>query len=297
MKVLLVGSEGYIGSYIKHSLSSKYEFEYCDWLYESNTKDFRLLSKEYISKFDSLILLAGHSSVKMCENNRSSSFKNNVVNFVDLLDKISKTKLIYASSASVYGNTKNKTVYEEYDTYSPTNYYDISKQIIDLYSSKSDVEYYGLRFGTVNGWSPRVRKDIMINAMVNNSIINGKINLYANKINRAILGIKDLSDSIDKILQCNSDKRGIYNLASFNKTAGEIAYEVADLMGVEVVETQSSDNVYDFSISSHKFSEAFEFTFKETVETITNSLKSKFDQCLFIDRSSPVKYEYSDTAI
>jgi nucleoside-diphosphate-sugar epimerase len=292
MKILLIGSEGYIGSYLKYSLSKKYNFDLIDinWFNDNkDPKDFKYLSADYINSFSAVILLAAHSSVKMCDNNRTSSFNNNVKNFIEILDKI-KIKFIYASSASVYGNTNGMTVDEEYNKYMPAAYYDITKQIIDVYSLKSEVEFYGLRFGTVNGWSPHLRKDIMINSMVYNSIKNKKIDLYCKMTNRSILGINDLSRSIDVILSCKSDHRGVYNLASFNSTSENIAKVVSEIMGVPIVEKENYINNYDFSMNTDKFNKTFNFNFLETVESITNSIKNNINSCVISERNTPIKY-------
>ena len=58
------------------------------------------------------------------------------------------------------------------------NNYDISKHCIDLYAEKSDLQYYGLRFGTLNGYAPITRTDVMINAMTSSALLNGEIKLY-----------------------------------------------------------------------------------------------------------------------
>jgi len=202
-KVLILGGNGYVGSYLNHSLKNDFEITNIDlnWFSEhSESVDFSDLSGDYLNNYETLILLAGHSSVKMCDKNMLSSFKNNVDNFVELLEKIqSGQKLVYASSSSVYGQTNNSIVSEDYNTFVPNNYYDLTKQIIDNYAQQSDVNYYGLRFGTVNGWAPNLRVDIMINAMVNSALTDGHIKLYIKDIMRPILGINDLSRAMKEI--------------------------------------------------------------------------------------------------
>lgn len=295
MKVLLIGSEGYVGSYLKYALSSKYQFECVDtnWFHgKGKPKDYKDLTRDYIRSFESVVLLAGHSSVRMCADNMLSSFRNNVQNFLELLEKLHEVKFIYASSSSVYGNTNGHTVGENYVAHNPTNYYDITKQIIDIYSSKSEVEYYALRFGTVNGWSPHLRKDIMINAMVHSAFTKRKIDLYSKKINRAILGIKDLASALEAILDCKKDNRGVYNLASFNSTAHHIAHKVGEIMGVPVIENDDSGvGIYDFSINTDKFEKTFNYQFSESIESIVESLKDNLGSCELGDRNEAVKYE------
>ena len=118
---------------------------------------------------------------------------------------------------------------------------------------------------------------------------------------RPILGLNDLCGAVETIIDCSEDKRGLYNLASFNKTAEQIAYEVGNVMNVPVIEYESDPsnitNVknqtksYNFSISTLKFRKTFKFKFKETVESITESLINNWDMMKKTDRSEPYYYE------
>ena len=149
-KILLIGGNGYIGSRLQQSLDV--DVVDTNWFNDKNNgEDFKDLTSRHYSDYNTIILLAGHSSVKMSEGNLNSCFNNNVRNFIDLIEKLDKQKLIYASSSSVYGSVGGKTVNEKYYGFEPYNQYDISKHTADLYAQKSDIEYYGLRFGTVNG--------------------------------------------------------------------------------------------------------------------------------------------------
>ena len=298
--ILLIGGNGYIGSKLQEVL----EVDVVDtnWFNDKNDgEDFKDFTSKHYDGYDTVILLAGHSSVKMSEGNLNSCFNNNVRNFIDLIEKLDKQKLIYASSSSVYGSVGGKTVNEKYYGFEPYNQYDISKHTADLYAQKSDVEYYGLRFGTVNGCSPVLRTDVMINAMVSSALRDGHIKLYIKDTMRPILGINDLCRAITSIVEFDEDKRGLYNLASFNKTAEQIAYEVADVMGVEVKEyeadptqvknVKSQTKAYNFSISTLKFRKEFKFKFQDTVESLATDLKENWDGMTKTDRSEAFDYE------
>ena len=299
-RTLIIGSGGYIGSRLMKEMQATGVD--INWFKKGRKDvDFKDLTRDYYSEYDNIILLAGHSSVKMSEGGLNSCFNNNVRNFIDLIEKLDKQKLIYASSSSVYGSVGGKTVNEKYFGFEPYNQYDISKHTADLYAQKSDVEYYALRFGTVNGYSPFLRSDVMINAMVNSAINDGLIKLYIKDTMRPILGINDLCEAIRYILASDEDKRGLYNLASFNKTAEQIAYEVANVMGVQVQEfeadptqiknTKNQTKAYNFSISTLKFRREFGFKFKDTVESLATELKDRWNDMKKTDRSQVIDYE------
>jgi len=306
-KIVILGGDGYIGSRLKIDLGQDHDVTAVDTGWFSNDKfgfieeDFKNLSREFLQSFDCVILLAGHSSVNMCQGEIKDAFGNNVQNFLSLISKLSsKQKFIYASSSSVYGNSGSARVDESYTDFIPHNHYDITKHIIDLYMPKFDVEYYGLRFGTVNGYSPKMRSDVMINSMIYNAKTNGHIKLYIKDVMRPILGISDLSLAVQKIISCKQDKRGIYNLASFNMTAEEIAIGVSKVTGFKILEinTESTPSTnsklqtksYNFSIDCSKFEKEFGFTFSETVESICLGIMQNFDNIIFSNRSDVKEY-------
>jgi len=307
-KILIIGGAGYIGSKLYLDYKSKHDVTLLDicWFNKPYPhiihSDFNNKSQEFYSQFDIIILLAAHSSVRMCEGPILEVYKNNIENFINLISKLQPhQKFIYASSSSVYGDVGESVVDETYTGFVPHNHYDITKHIIDLYAPKFPCQYYGLRFGTVNGYSPIVRNDIMINSMVYNAIKDNEIKLYIKDILRPILGINDLSRAIESIILTQNDYRGIYNLASFNSTAEEIANVVSEITGVKITEYQSNPTQvtnsklqtksYNFSINCDKFKNTFDFKFNETIESITNGLLNNFNNIIFTSRNQIKNYE------
>jgi UDP-glucose 4-epimerase len=295
-KILIIGGCGYIGSRLCAHLGDKYDLATVDleWYGNENTiknvkTDSKSLTKKYLSEYTHVIMLAGHSSVKMCENNMLSTLKNNVLNFAYILENLEKEQvLIYASSSSVYGDTKSKAVDEDYTAFKPNNYYDLSKHEIDSYAVLSDKTYFGLRFGTVNGYSPNLRNDVMINAMTFNALENKKVFCYNPEVNRPILSIDDLCRAMTVIIEKgNYENRGLYNIASFNSTVRDIATTVASCTGAQLeVHENPPENItnvklqakaYDFIIKTDKFEKEFDFSFEGTSESITRSLMINYE--------------------
>ena len=277
--ILIIGGCGYIGSKLFLYLKEKnYPVQTVDLEWFGNVinpknkkKDYLILTKKFLSSFDVIILLAGHSTVAMCENDVVGSFKNNIVNFVELLEKLQNQTLIYASSFRVYGDTGSKLTKEQGNPTALVKYYDLTKKIIDDYASLSGVNYFSLRMASVNGYSPNLRTTQMINQMYSDAIKYNKIRIYNPHAHRSILGINDFCHCIENIIEKKA-KRGVYNIASFNGTIKEIGSKVSRLLEVSLEVKGSGVKKSSTLIDTGKFEKAFNFTFMDTVESIIKTL-------------------------
>jgi len=263
MRVLIIGGTGYIGSRLYQFLK-EFGVDVCtvdderkgNYVNPNNYRiDFSFLDKAFFSCFSHIILLAGNSSVADSVN-LTETFDQNVRKFVDLTEKLTGQVFIYASSSSVYG-VKSGLLSETEPLANPVNPYDLSKTVIDRYLSLSNIHYYGLRFGTVNGVSPNMRTELIVNRMVQDAKLLRKIRCINPEVRRPILVIKDLCEVILKILTtAEYSKRGIYNVASFNTTVGQIAEEVRGQTDCKIEMDRGPKN-YDFWINCLKIEKNF----------------------------------------
>lgn len=258
----------------------------------SNRVDFRNLTKKFLSTFDAVLLLAGHSSVKMCDGNLLSSWNNNVSNFINLVGKLDKEQhLIYASSGSVYGVTPIPLTEDILLDFKPINNYDLSKYSLDMNAMSLIANGHnitGLRFGTVNGWSPNVREELMINSMTSGAIKNNYISINNAHIRRPILGIADLSRAMHAII--NSPKPGIFNLASFCDSVTGISSSISKKLDVDIQRIPDTPNSFDFVMGMDKFEQAYNFEFKESTESIVTELITRTD-ATYSNRNQCKNYE------
>jgi nucleoside-diphosphate-sugar epimerase len=286
-KVLILGGNGYIGSRLRQVLRDHHFVKSNDicWFAHDETsdrRDYQKYTREELAEFEVIVVLAGHSSVPSCIGDLPGPWLNNVTNFTDLLAKTSDQLIIYASSASVYGNSKPGDQHNESNThFTPVNNYDVTKYALDQQATIANLKgrkVIGLRFGTVNGWAPNLRVDVMINAMYH-SVQNGLgIQVMNRGISRAILGIEDLCRAV---LSCiDKPTLGIYNLASFNATVGDIAQAVKAKLGIEIVDRGITRNAYDFALDTSLFEQTYDFTFKETPATIIDSLIERYGESI-----------------
>jgi nucleoside-diphosphate-sugar epimerase len=284
IKILIIGGNGYVGSELKILLSNYFSVD----VYGKREQDFNLLSKEFLSNYTHIILLAGHAGVLVCDGPLKGVWNNNVRNFKNLVDKLDKQKLIYASTVSVYGdNFETETSFtEDMVSYSFVNNYDLVKITLDMLATgliEQNRNIIGLRFGTVNGKSPIFRTDVMINSMTYSALTNGEITVTNKDVKRPILALKDLSRALHKIISSNFIP-GIYNLASFNSTVGEIADTVGSVLNIPVID-RGKTNTYNFTVDCSKFEKTYNFTFTETIQSITNEVK----HCIHDDSVIKVK--------
>jgi nucleoside-diphosphate-sugar epimerase len=234
--------------------------------------------------------------VASCVGTIGGPWLNNVTNFTDLAAKLSwkNIPLIYASSASVYGNSLPGQLFVESNRrFIPVNNYDITKYTLDLEAQLAISQgqtIIGLRFGTVNGWAPNLRADLMINSMYNAAQIHNKIIMTNKHIHRALLGIEDLCRGIAQCIK--TPTAGIYNMASFNASVEYIATTVAEQLNVPLVDNGTTANAYDFSLDTTLFQQTFGFTFTETPATIVDSLIKKFEQSHIEHRDKYMIYQW-----
>lgn len=298
--ILVIGGSGYIGTRLRQVLTSTYNVDSvdCCWFnYDTTSRrmDYNRLTEEELSKYDVVVLLAGHPSVLSCNGNIQSPWLNNVTNFVNLISKLSKDQLvIYASSASVYGNSLPGEYHtEQIKNFAPINNYDLTKYTLDLQAMiaiASGHKVIGLRFGTVNGWSPNLRTDVMINAMYDTAITQRTVTVANKRINRALLGIEDLCRGVARCIE--RPVSGIYNMASFDATVEYIATTVAEKLAVPLIDKGNTANAYDFGLDTTLFQQTFNFTFTESPATIIDSLIEKYTESRTQRRDDYITYQW-----
>ena len=146
-KILITGGAGYIGqNLISFFLREKYQIDVIDNLSTSfsinnNIKRYINFSKIDLARenkakvffknrnFDLIIHLAAFSGVQEFNKNVLKSFNNNILatrNLIRFGFKKENTKLIFSSSAAVYGKVSREKVTES-KVCEPANYYGLSK--------------------------------------------------------------------------------------------------------------------------------------------------------------------------
>ncbi|MGH9534131.1 MAG: NAD-dependent epimerase/dehydratase family protein [Terriglobales bacterium] len=245
MKLLIAGGAGYIGSVLIPKLLDRgYEIDVVDLFWFGNQlpsgpkivhKDTFDLQIDDLRGYDQVLFLAGLSNDPMAEFSPSKNFIFNAAApaYLAYIAKQAGVKrYVYASSCSVYGYTQG-VLYDE-DQPAVCGYpYGISKlqgeqAVLQLRTDEFSV--ISLRKGTVSGYSPRMRFDLIINAMFRSAMRDGVITVNNPAIWRPILGIQDAASAYIRAIEAAPEVSGIFNIASGNFTVGEVGDRVREVL-------------------------------------------------------------------
>ena len=243
--VVVTGGAGYIGSVlVPQLLSQGHRVTVIDAMYFGcNLQPHKNLSVLDMDIFnadegdlrghDSVIHLSGLSNDPMAAFNPGDNFVQNLsgASYIAWLARRSGVeKFIFAGSCSVYGMNNHITFSESDDPVSDFPYA-VSKRQAEqslLQLARHDFEVCVLRKATVFGYAPRMRTDLVVNAMTKNAIVDGAIYMNDSSLSRPLIYIGDLCDIYCKLLQVHKPLPEIINVANENYTVLEIADQVKD---------------------------------------------------------------------
>ena len=174
-------------------------------------------------QFDVVCNLAAQAGVRYSIENPDAYINSNIVGFLNILEACRHNKikhLVYASSSSVYGNSKKMPLSTADRVDNPISLYAATKKSNELmahtYSHLFGIPTTGLRFFTVYG--PWGRPD-MAYFLFTKSISEGKaINVFNNgDLYRDFTYIDDIVDGIENVLHGtpkNNPPYKVYNIGN-----------------------------------------------------------------------------------
>ena len=199
--------------------------EYGDQLtfYRINLEDEDNLPKLFAEyKFDLVVNLAAQAGVRYSIQNPLAYGKTNLMGFLNLLEccrHYNVTRLLYASSSSVYGNSSDVPFNTDQNVNHPISLYAATKKANELmahtYSHLYNLQTIGLRFFTVYG--PWGRPDMAM-FLFTDAIINNKpLKVFNNgDLSRDFTYIDDIIQGIEKVIYNNTqtEKYQLYNIGN-----------------------------------------------------------------------------------
>ena len=175
--------------------------------------------KKFISnkKFKYVIHLAAQAGVRYSFQNPKSYIDNNIIAYFNLIElvckKIKPQHFVYASSSSVYANTKKYPFRENFNTDNQINLYGATKKcneiIASSYAYSNKIPMTALRF-TVYG--PFGRPDMALFKFLERAKKNKPLEIYnRGEHYRDFTYVDDIIESINKILLKRPSKLNNYH--------------------------------------------------------------------------------------
>lgn len=264
--VVLIGSNGYIGSSLADHLSADpgLRLVTCDESTSAaNSADYvcnsSQLPDELIRAADTVLFFGGCSSVSAAMNDPAKAIDKNLLELLTLARTMGAHQhLVYASSASVY-SSPHSSDYEGLVPLStetsllrpPENAYDATKQAFDLIAPYLLVSSLGLRLGTLSGMSRRLRSELVFNSMTIAALTERRVRLQNSSSSRSLLFLDDLHRLIREIIEnpTRTEHSQVLNVASLSATFGELAHRIAGHLNASV-EVLPDSRTYSFAMDT-----------------------------------------------
>ena len=302
MRIIITGVAGFIGFSLAYKLLEQNHkilgIDNLDDYYSVSYKKKRLLQLKKFKNFflikkdinkikkidfknqkiDMIFHLAAQAGVRYSFIKPKKYIETNMFGFLNILDlakKLSVKKILYASSSSVYGDSKKFPLKENVNL-KPKNIYAISKQLneknAELYSNLDSLNLIGLRFFTVFGeWGrPDMFMMKLFKAHVEKKVFY--LNNYGNHT-RDFTYINDVVDVLLKLMKKNIKGHKIFNVCSnrqqnilnivntFNKK-NLTKIKLIEMHKADVLDTHGDNSKIKKYLNLKKFSNFYDSFFK-----------------------------------
>jgi UDP-glucuronate 4-epimerase len=285
MRILVTGAAGFVGSHLTSLLALQgHEVQAIDNLnpyYSPELKKLRathlleplnvLLTKidlvnqielkKYFADhaFDAVIHLAAQPGVRTPLHRSNEYIANNVQAFTNLLQEVVELEIpyfLYASSSSVYGNSKDLPYSEFSKDLQPVSIYGSTKRSNELlapsYVRNSKTRARGLRFFTVYG--PWGRPDMAYFRLINSGINNSNFSRFGDgQVKRDFTFISDITEQISILLgELTKHPNGFADIVnigggnphSLNDLINEINQQLCSKIDITTSNIDPNDTLY-----------------------------------------------------
>lgn len=320
-KVLVTGGGGYIGVVLCEELLNKgYAVRILDTLYwgeeplkhikdqvEIVQADIRDVGREVLKGVSAVIHQAALSNDPMAEFNPQANFEINTKatkRLARLCKEAGVKRFTYASSASIYdkGLLSEDVIQDEEAKVNPKAAYSVSKYegegaLLKLADKKFCPVIF--RQGTVYGFSPRMRYDLVVNTMLKNALLFNKIEVYcAGEQWRPLVDVRDAAQAHIIGIEAPEGKvRGeIFNLVYKNYRILDLAHWIRkSLRQVKGVDPKidvdySGRKDRSYRVSGEKIKKVLGWEPKIPVEESVKDMIKKIDRYGYTDYMHPRYY-------
>ncbi len=309
MRVLVTGGGGYIGAVLcKQLIDAGHQPVVLDRFFwgkaplnglavEMVAGDIRNLKMEWFEGIDAVCHLGGLSNDPTAEYNTEANWQMNTVatqHLVEACKKAGINRFTFASSASVYDTersahdvSRSPMMCDESTQLSPRGAYSLSKheaEKIILAAVDKDFSPVIFRQGTVYGYSPRMRFDLVVNTFIKDAVLFHRLYLHGGGwMWRPLVDVVDVARVHVMALEVPTDtiKGQVFNVLEENYQIRQLAMLVAGSLSlltppnhVQLIEAPLPKIVRNYRMSNAKLSKVLNFTPSRTVlESIQDMLQ------------------------
>lgn len=318
--ILVTGAGGYIGSVLVGELLKRgYRVLALDAFYwgteslrpyfrkiETIKTDIRDVKPSVVKNIKTVVHAAALSNDPMAEFNPKANFEINAIatdRFAKICKQNSVKKFIFASSASIYDRLDGgEIIQDENSKVEPNATYSLSKFKAEQAILKlADKIFCPIIFrqGTVYGYSPRMRYDLVVNTMVKDALRYKKIKVFCGGRQwRPLIDVRDVVSAYIIAIESKNRKicGEIFNLLYKNYTILELANYIRKTfwdkfkLNIEVEVDDSPKIGRNYKISSDKLGKFFGWHPKYSVQNSVENLVMKIRQNKKTDFDHPRYY-------
>jgi nucleoside-diphosphate-sugar epimerase len=309
-RILLIGGAGYVGCVLVEELLKRgYAVKVFDRLIygdqglqgvrdrlELVVGDMRAIEPAVFADVSAVVNLGGLSNDPTAEFNPRANFEMNTV-ATERAAKLAKdagvSRYLFASSCSVYDqgveDAEADLILDETARVSPRAAYSSSKfEAEQRLLPMADESFCPvvLRKGTVYGYSPRMRFDLVVNTFLKDALSRGRITIhFGGEMWRPLIEVRDVARAYIACLEADPDKvRGqIFNIIYRNMRISELALRVKETLAkhdieVSILPDYSYEGVRNYRVSSRKIETVLDFrpvvSIEESVATCLEKLRT-----------------------
>jgi len=306
MKILVTGTDGYIGSILgPYLIANGHQVTGLDtgyyrsgWLYNDKdktypsciNKDLRHIELDDLKGFDAVVHMAELSNDPLGQVNPEITYKINhkgSVKIANLCKEAGIRRFIYTSSCSVYGAGNDEYKTEESEL-NPQTAYAVCKSLVEKDVSLLADDSFSptfLRNATAYGASPRMRFDIVVNNLSGLACTTGVIKMFSDGMPwRPLVHVFDICKAIKCSLEAPHDvvHNQVFNVGDTkeNYRVKEIAEIVGQVFtGCEVTFGDSGGDNRSYRVSFEKIKETLPgFSCEFDVQKGTEELYNIFEK-------------------
>ncbi len=321
-KILIVGGAGYVGSIVVRELLERgYAVKVLDRLFfgtvgiedikekiELIVGDIRYISPAVLDDVEAVINVSGLSNDPTAEYNPEANYEMNTIasgKLALLCRQKGIHRFIFASSCSIYDvgetNEDKDMIFDESSPVAPKAAYSRSKYEAEkLILALQDKNFCPviLRKGTIYGFSPRMRYDLVVNTFIKDALSKGKITLYyGGEMWRPLVEVRDVAKAYIAALQADEEKvKGqIFNVVSKNFRISELALHVQKALkeqsiSVEIISDYAYKGVRSYRVSGKKMQRMLNITPTISIEESVKDMLENIKKYKYYDFDNPRYY-------